>query len=194
MFLTRENHLKNIAVFCGSNSGKNNAFKLAAKELANVLVKNNLALVYGGGRLGLMGEIADQMLQLNGKVIGVIPKNLVEKERAHLGIQDLRIVDSMHKRKALMAELADGFIAMPGGIGTLDEFFEVWTWAQIGLHKKPCAILNTGNYFDNLITFIIRAVDEEFVMPVFKEMILIEKDPAVLINKMKNYQAPEKTI
>ena len=181
-------------MFCGSNSGKNGAFKSAAKELANVLVENNLTLVYGGGRLGLMGEIADQMLQLKGKVIGVIPQNLVEKERAHLGIQDLRIVDSMHKRKALMVELADGFIAMPGGIGTLDEFFEVWTWAQIGLHKKPCAILNSGNYFDHLITFINRAVEEEFVFPVFKEMIIIETNPTALIDKMKNYKAPDRTI
>ena len=134
--------MKRICVFCGSNLGENGTFRLAAKELAKVLVEHNFTLVFGGGRLGLMGEIADQVLQLKGKVIGVIPKALVEKERAHLGIPDLRIVDSMHERKALMSELADGFIAMPGGIGTLEEFFEVWTWAQIGLHKKPCAILH----------------------------------------------------
>ena len=190
----RENHLKRISVFCGSNLGKNGAFKSAATELANVFVKNNLTLVYGGGRLGLMGEIADQMLQLKGKIIGVIPKALVEKERAHLGISDLRIVNSMHERKALMAELSDGFIAMPGGAGTLDEFFEMWTWAQIGLHKKPCAILNIENYFNHLITFLNHAVDEKFVFPVFREMILIENDPSVLIDKMKNYKAPDKTI
>ncbi len=190
----RENHLKRISVFCGSNLGNNGAFISAARELAKVLVDNNLTLVYGGGRLGLMGEIADEMLQLKGKVIGVIPKALVEKEKAHLGIPDLRIVNSMHERKALMAELSDGFIAMPGGIGTLDEFFEIWTWAQIGIHKKPCAILNIENYFDHLITFLNHVVDEKFVLPVFREMILIENDPALLIDKMKNYKAPDKTI
>jgi hypothetical protein len=186
--------LNKIGVFCGSNLGKNSIFISAAKELAKVLVNNNLSLVYGGGRLGLMGEIADQMLQLNGNVTGVIPKTLVEKERAHLGIPDLRIVDSMHERKALMAELSDGFIAMPGGIGTLDEFFEIWTWAQIGLHKKPCAILNINNYFDDLIKFLNKAVDEKFLLPVFREMILIEDNPSVLINRMKNYEAPDRTI
>ncbi len=181
-------------MFCGSNLGKDEAFKTATKDLAKVLVENNFTLVYGGGRLGLMGEIADQMLQLKGKVIGVIPKALVEKERAHLEIPDLRVVDSMHQRKALMSELADGFIAMPGGIGTLEEFFEVWTWAQIGLHKKPCAILNVENYFDDLVKFLNHAVEEKFVMPVFKEMILIDTDPAGLINRMKKYKAPDKTI
>ncbi len=186
--------MNKIGVFCGSNLGKNSIFISAAKELAKVLVNNNLSLVYGGGRLGLMGEIADQMLQMNGKVTGVIPKTLVEKERAHLGIRDLRIVDSMHERKALMAELSDGFIAMPGGIGTLDEFFEIWTWAQIGLHKKPCAILNINNYFDDLIKFLNKAVDEKFLLPVFREMILIEDNPSVLINRMKNYEAPDRTI
>lgn len=186
--------MNKIGVFCGSNLGKNSIFISAAKELAKVLVNNNLSLVYGGGRLGLMGEIADQMLQMNGKVTGVIPKTLVEKERAHLGIPDLRIVDSMHERKALMAELSDGFIAMPGGIGTLDEFFEIWTWAQIGLHKKPCAILNIDNYFDDLIKFLNKAVDEKFLLPVFREMILIEDNPSVLINRMKNYEAPDRTI
>ena len=186
--------MNKIGVFCGSNLGKNSIFISAAKELAKVLVNNNLSLVYGGGRLGLMGKIADQMLQMNGKVTGVIPKTLVEKERAHLGIPDLRIVDSMHERKALMAELSDGFIAMPGGIGTLDEFFEIWTWAQIGLHKKPCAILNIDNYFDDLIKFLNKAVDEKFLLPVFREMILIEDDPSVLINRMKNYEAPDRTI
>ncbi len=186
--------MKRIAVFCGSNLGNNSAFVSAAKELAKILVKNNLSLVYGGGKPGLMGEIADQMLKLKGNVIGVIPKTLVEKERAHTGIPDLRIVDSMHERKALMADLSDGFIAMPGGIGTLDEFFEIWTWAQIGLHKKPCAILNVDNYFNHLIKFLDQAVDEKFLLPVFREMILIEEDPDILVNKMKNYKAPDKTI
>ncbi len=172
----------------------NGAFISSAKELAKVLVENNFTLIYGGGRLGLMGEIADHVLKLNGKIIGVIPKTLVEKERAHLDIPDLRIVNSMHERKALMAELSDGFIAMPGGAGTLDEFFEIWTWGQIGLHKKPCAILNIENYFDHLISFLNHAVDENFIQPVFREMLLIENDPALLIEKMKNYIAPDKTI
>ncbi len=186
--------MKSICVFCGSNIGENKNFTLAAKQLAEELVKNNLSLVYGGGRLGLMGVIADQMLKLNGKVTGVIPNALVAKERAHHGIQDLRIVKSMHERKALMADLSDGFIALPGGVGTLDEFFEIWTWAQLGIHKKPCAILNSENYFEELISFIKKAVNQKFIIPEFFNMLIIETDAEILISKMKKYIPPKRTI
>jgi len=140
--------MKRVCVFCGSSPGAEPTYAQAARNLGSILAKSGIGLVYGGASVGLMAEIANAAMQAHGEVIGVIPRSLVEKEVAHGGLTDLRVVDSMHQRKALMAELSDGFIAMPGGLGTLEEFFEVLTWAQLGMHTKPCGLLNVGGFTD----------------------------------------------
>ena len=141
------------------------------------------ALVYGGGKVGLMTVIADTVLELKGHVTGVIPSSLVSKEVAHLGLSELRVVDSMHERKAVMAELSDGFIAMPGGIGTMEELFEVLSWAQLGLHVKPCALLNVAGYYDPLLQFLDHGVAQDFIKPKHRELLLEESDPARLLDR-----------
>ena len=146
--------MKRICVYCGSGRGENPIYTTAARELGNLLVREGLGLVYGGGRIGLMNEIAETVLAGGGEVTGVIPQVLVDKEVAHTGLSDLRIVNTMHERKALMAELADSFIAMPGGLGTLDEFFEVLTWGQLGLHRKPCGLFNVNGFYDHLLDML----------------------------------------
>ena len=146
--------IKRICVFTGSRHGSNPQYAEAAQQLGRELVRRNYSLVYGGGNVGLMKVIAEAVLDLGGHVTGVIPDSLVNKEVAHRGLSELRIVQSMHERKAMMAELSDGFIAMPGGIGTMEEFFEVLSWAQLGIHRKPCGLLNTGGYYDRLIAFL----------------------------------------
>jgi hypothetical protein len=148
------------------------------------LVARGYGLVYGGGNVGLMTAIADTVLELNGDVTGVIPNSLVSKEVAHLGLSDLRIVDSMHERKALMAELSDGFIAMPGGIGTMEEFFEVLSWAQLGLHEKPCALLNVAGYYDPLIQFLDHAVKQDFIKPKHRALLVVENDAVRLLDRL----------
>lgn len=183
--------MKRIAVFCGSSPGLFSEYQTAAKLLGNVLVRNNMELVYGGGKVGLMGEIAKTVHGLGGKVIGVIPESLEKKELAYKDIDDLRVVSSMHERKALISELSDAYIAMPGGFGTIEEIFEVLTWAQLGFHKKPCGFLNTKNYFSKLIDFIDHAIDHQFIEREFKSIILCNEDPAKLINQFKIYKAPE---
>ena len=145
--------MKNICVYCGSSPGRQEAYSSAARALAKSLVDRNLGLVYGGASVGIMGLIADTVLQLGGRAVGVIPEALVRKEVAHKSLTELHVTQSMHERKTLMAELSDGFIAMPGGIGTLEEIFEIWTWAQLGIHAKPCGLLNAAGYFDALTTF-----------------------------------------
>lgn len=180
--------MKNITVFCGSNSGFRTEYAEAAKNLARLLVEKNIRLVYGGGNVGLMGIIADEVMRAGGEVTGIIPESLDKKEVGHHGITELRIVGSMHERKALMAELADGFIAMPGGIGTFEEFFEILTWAQLGFHKKPCAVLNIAGYYDGLLALCDNAVTEGFVHPQHRQLILEDSDPAALLEKMKNFQ------
>jgi uncharacterized protein (TIGR00730 family) len=155
----------------------------AARCLGRALVERNFGLVYGGGRVGLMTVIADTVLAAGGHVTGVIPENLVTKEVLHTGLSDLRVVRSMHERKAVMADLADGFIAMPGGIGTLEELFEVLSWAQLGLHNKPCALLNAGGYYRRLIDFLDYAVAEEFLKPKHRALLLIENEPEPLLER-----------
>lgn len=179
--------MNSVCVFCGSNSGNGASYLLAAQRLGRIIAEKNLTLVYGGGNVGLMGELANTVLQYNGKVIGVIPQDLVARETALRDVTDLRIVNSMHERKALMSELSDGFIAMPGGIGTLEEFFEIWTWAQLGIHSKPVCLFNANNYYDLLIKFIYNIVSENFVKEETLQMILIESDPEALIEKMKSF-------
>ena len=180
--------MKNITVFCGSNTGFRTEYAEAAKDLARLLVEKNIRLVYGGGNVGLMGIIADEVMRAGGEVTGIIPESLDKKEVGHHGITELRIVGSMHERKALMAELADGFIAMPGGIGTFEEFFEILTWAQLGFHKKPCAVLNVEGYYDGLLALCDNAVTEGFVHPQHRQLILEDSDPASLLEKMENFQ------
>jgi uncharacterized protein (TIGR00730 family) len=154
------------------------------------LADKDIVLVYGGARVGLMGEIANAVLENGGEVIGVMPEYLIDKEVAHEGLSDLRIVDSMHARKELMSELADGFIAMPGGLGTLEEFFEVVTWAQLQMHHKPCGLLNTRQYFRQLVDFLEHAVDEQLLKQEYLSMILVEEDPGALLEAFDAYQAP----
>lgn len=180
--------MKSITVFCGSSSGFRQEYAEAAKNLGRNLVSQNIRLVYGGGNVGLMGIIADEVMKTGGEVIGIIPESLDQKEVGHRGITELRVVSSMHERKALMAEFADGFIAMPGGIGTFEEFFEILTWAQLGFHDKPCGILNVANYYDGLLSLCDNAVNEGFLRPIHRQLILDDSDSVALLEKMKNFQ------
>lgn len=182
--------MKNVCVFCGSSSGKGVKNLLVAQKLGEIIARRNLSLVYGGGNVGIMGELANTVLKYNGEVTGVIPENLVLREAALREVTNLVIVKSMHERKAKMMELSGGFIAMSGGIGTLEEFFEVWTWAQLGIHNKPIGILNTDNYYTKLIEFIKHSVEQEFVKEENLEMIIVESDPEILIDRMLFHKPP----
>lgn len=177
--------MKRIAIFCGSNVGDNPIYIQAAKAMGKALVDQQIELVYGAGNVGLMGIIADEVLKHGGQVIGVIPQKLVEMEVAHHGITRLEIVDTMHERKALMAELSDAFIAMPGGIGTLEEIIEVFTWTQLGYHQKPCALLNTNGYYDALINFLDNMVTSQFLKPYHRESLLIGTTPSQLLAELQ---------
>jgi len=174
-----------ICVFAGSRRGARSAYAEAARGLGRALVERGYGLVYGGGNLGLMTVIADTMLGLNGHVTGVIPDSLVTKEVAHQGLTDMRVVKSMHERKAVMAELSDGFIALPGGIGTLEELFEVLSWAQLGIHNKPCGLLNAGGYYRPLNDFLDHAVAEEFLKPKHRALLLVEDQVENLLDRME---------
>ncbi|MBA2656458.1 MAG: TIGR00730 family Rossman fold protein [Tatlockia sp.] len=182
--------IKNFAVFCGSNLGNSGLYSEMAKELAERMSIANLGMVYGGAKVGLMGIIANHMLEKGSQVIGVIPQSLVDVEVAHDGLTQLHIVNSMHERKRLMSELADGFILMPGGLGSLEEFFEVLTLAQLGYHKKPCGILNGGGYYDYLLEFLNTAAKQGFIKTAHRKMILVEQNASDLINACINYQPP----
>ena len=174
---------RQICVFTGSRHGAMPAYAYAAKQFARGLVTRGFGLVYGGGNVGLMNVIADAVLELGGHVTGVIPDSLVSKEVAHRGLSDLRVVQSMHERKALMAELSNGFIAMPGGIGTMEELFEVLSWAQLGLHEKPCGLLNVARYYDPLVEFLDRAVTQDFLKPKHRALLLVESESAILLDR-----------
>lgn len=182
--------MKNVCVFCGSNAGGRDAYMAAARQLGQVMAKMNLGLVYGGARVGLMGAIADSVLEADGKVIGVMPDFLVEKEVAHEGLTALHVVDSMNARKQLMAELSDGFIALPGGFGTLDEFFEVVTWTQLNMHTKPCGLLDVDDYYGHLMKFLDHVATEQFIHTAHRSIILIDNDPNRLLDKMESFRAP----
>jgi uncharacterized protein (TIGR00730 family) len=183
--------MKRICVFCGSNPGASPAYARAAAGMGALLAGRGLTLVYGGGRVGLMGVLADSVLAAGGRVIGVIPNALKDRELGHAGLTELRVVSSMHERKALMAELADGFIALPGGIGTMEEWFEVWTWGQLGIHAKPLGLLDVEGYFDPLHAFLDRMVTEHFLTPAYRAMALVEEDPEVLLDRMAEYVPPQ---
>jgi uncharacterized protein (TIGR00730 family) len=176
-------------VFSGSSWGAREEYARTAELLGNLLVQEGIGLVYGGASVGLMGAVADAVLRAGGEVIGVIPQSLVDKEVAHTGLQDLRITSSMHERKALMAELSDGFIALSGGIGTLEELFEMWTWAQLGYHQKPCGLLNVEGFYDGLNSFLDTVSKEGFLKAIHRNMLLCESDPATLLASMRSYVA-----
>jgi len=182
--------MNRICVYCGSSPGKQPAYREAARELGHELARRNLGLVYGGASIGVMGAVADAVLERNGEVIGVIPHALATKEVAHHGLNELIVVDSMHERKAKMAELSDGFIALPGGWGTIEEIFEMLTWAQLGFHENPCGLLNVISYFDPLFEFIENAVDQRFVKEQHRLMMMMEEKPADLLDRFENYTAP----
>ena len=182
--------MKRICVFCGSSRGSRPDYVQAAHQLGRLLVRKKLDLVFGGGRVGLMGEIADTVLAEGGEVIGVMPSFLLDKGVAHEGLSDLRIVASMHERKRVMAELADGFIALPGGFGTLEEFFEALTWAQLRMHPKPCGFLNTHQFYRRLLGFLDHAVDEQLLKKEYLSMIIVEDDPETLLEKFEVYHPP----
>ena len=182
--------ISRLCVFCGSNHGVRPEYADAARELGAILAEDNIALVYGGGRVGLMGVIAGAVLDNGGDVIGVIPQALDTKELAHDGLTEMHVVDTMHERKALMADLADGFITLPGGLGTFDESFEIITWAQLGIHAKPCGVLNVGGYFDKLIGLLDHAVAEQFIKPQHRDLTLVECDPRRLLERMRAYRSP----
>jgi uncharacterized protein (TIGR00730 family) len=179
-----------LCIFAGSSPGANPNYLREAHKLGTLLAHRRIGLVYGGASVGLMGAVADAALEAGGEVIGVIPKSLVARELAHKGLPDLRIVSSMHERKATMSQLSDGFIAIPGGIGTLEELFEVWTWAQLGEHEKPCALLNTDNYYAPLLSFLDKVVSEAFLKPAHREMLLVDTDPDRLLDRMNAYVPP----
>ena len=178
---------RRICVFTGSRDGSHPGYAEAARQLGRELVERNYGLVYGGGNVGLMKVIADTVLEQGGYVTGVIPDSLVSREVAHRGLSDLRIVQSMHERKAMMAELSDGFIAMPGGIGTMEEFFEVLSWAQLGIHRKPCGLLNTGGYYDPLIEFLNRAVAHDFLKPKHRSLLIVANEPPEILSRFEAF-------
>ncbi len=182
--------MQRVCVFCGSNEGARPEYLAPATELGKQLAATNIGLVYGGAGVGLMGAVADAVLAAGGEVTGVMPRSLVEREVAHSKLRDLRVVGSMHERKALMAELADAFIALPGGLGTLEEFFEVWTWAQLGEHTKPLGMLNVAGYYDPLLVFFDHLVNRRFVRPEHRAMVLVEQDGALLLSRFAHYRPP----
>ena len=187
----KECKLKRICVFCGSSAGNNSKYVNSARKLGETLTECDITLIYGGSNVGLMGEIANSMIRRNGNVIGIIPQVLVEKEVAFTNLQDLRIVNSMHERKALMAKLADGFISMPGGFGTLEETIEMLTWTQLGIHEKPLGLLNVEGYFDRLCEFIDHMVSEGFLVQGFRDMVLMDDNHEGLLNKMVKFSPPQ---
>ena len=182
--------MRRICVFCGSNSGSKPEYRHAAEDVGRSLAQRGIELVYGGGNVGLMGVVADAALAAGGRVIGVIPQALASKEVAHWGLTDLRIVESMHERKALMAELSDAFIALPGGIGTMEEFFEVWTWSQLGYHAKPCGLINSGGYFDGLISFLDHMTAEHFLREQHRSMLFVAQMANELLVQFAAFQPP----
>jgi uncharacterized protein (TIGR00730 family) len=180
---------RNFCVFMGSQGGARSEYTAAARQIGRELAERGYGLVYGGGNVGLMAVVADTMLECGGHVTGVIPESLVGKEVAHRGLSDLRIVQSMHERKAVMAELSDGFIALPGGIGTMEEFFEVLSWAQLGIHNKPCGLLNAYGYYRHLIRFLDDAVDQEFLKPKHRALLIVEEEPVRLLDRFEGFIA-----
>lgn len=183
--------MKSLCVYCGSSIGISPVYADAARRLAAAMVADNIGLVYGGGNVGLMGVIADEVMRLGGEATGVIPKALMDKEVGHLNLTRLHIVKDMHERKAMMAELSDGFVAMPGGIGTLEELFEVFTWSQLGFHDKPIGLLNVDGFYDGLIAFLRHVVEQGFLRPAQAALLIHDPDAASLLERLKSFK-PER--
>jgi uncharacterized protein (TIGR00730 family) len=182
--------LRRICIFCGSSSGTREVYRQAAQTVGRLLCGRGIELVYGGGHVGLMGIVADACLNEGGRVIGVIPQALADREVAHTGLTELRIVSSMHERKALMADLSDAFISLPGGYGTWEEFFEVLTWSQLGMQRKACGVLNVDGYYDPLLEMADRALSEGFLRDVHRDLLLSDSDPERLVDRLSNYAVP----
>ena len=182
--------MNSVCVFCGSSPGNDPDYAAAAQELGQTLAERGTTLVYGGGHVGLMGVVADAALGAGGEVIGVMPRSLVDREIGHTNLTKLHVVRSMHERKALMSELSEGFIALPGGNGTLEEFFEVLTWAQLGEHAKPCGLVNVAGYYDPLLAVFDQMVDRAFLKREHREIVLVEEDPSSLLERFEGYEPP----
>ena len=182
--------LRRICVFCGSSSGARPVYTQAAQAIGRLLAQRGIELVYGGGKVGLMGAVADACLKHGGRVIGVIPQMLVDKEVAHAGLTELRIVASMHERKAVMADLSDAVISLPGGFGTWEEFCEVLTWSQLGIQRKACALLNVNGYYDPLLAMADKAVSEGFLRDIHRDLLLSDEDPIRLLDRLSSYVVP----
>ncbi len=183
--------MRSICVFCGSSSGQDPAYADAARSLGSTLAEAGITLVYGGGHVGLMGVVANAAIDAGGEAIGVIPKSLLEREIAHNGLTDLHVVGSMHERKAMMSDISEGFIALPGGTGTLEEFFEVLTWAQLGEHDKPCGLLNVAGYYDPLLSLFDHMVDRGFLSETNRSIVLVETEPTALLGRFEEYSPPQ---
>jgi uncharacterized protein (TIGR00730 family) len=186
--------MKRVLVFCGSSPGRLPAYTEVGRELGRLLAERGLETVYGGASVGVMGAVADGVVAAGGKVIGVIPTRLVEAEVAHAGLTTLHVVETMHERKALMSELSDAVIALPGGSGTLDELFELFTWRQLGLHRKPIGLLDVADYWEPLLTFLRHAVTERFLRAEHLDGLLVERDPAIMLDRLASYEhlSPDK--
>jgi uncharacterized protein (TIGR00730 family) len=182
--------VRRVCVYAGSNPGTDPAYAEAAQALAGTMAERGIGLVYGGGKVGLMGVLADTMLAHGGEAIGVMPQALIDREIGHAGLTELRVVHSMHERKALMAELADAFVAVPGGIGTLEELIEVYTWSQLGIHDKACGLLNVRGYYDHLAAFLDHAVAEGFLRPEHRTVLSVASEPADLLDRLAAFQPP----
>lgn len=183
--------LKSVCLFCGSSAGRDPVYGDSARAMGRELAERGIRLVYGGGRVGLMGAVADAVLAAGGEAVGVIPRSLQEREVGHTGLSELHVVETMHQRKALMAELAGAFIAMPGGIGTLEELFEIWTWGQLGIHRKPLGLLNVAGFFDPLLAFLEHIVDEGFLRAEHRASVAVESTPAELLRSIEAVRPPE---
>lgn len=182
--------IRRLCVFCGSSEGADPVHREAAAEIGRLLAARGIGLVYGGGRAGIMGVLADAVLAAGGEAIGVIPRGLVEREVAHTGLTELRVTASMHERKALMAELSDGFVALPGGVGTLEELFEIWTWAQLGIHRKPCGLLDVAGFWQPLVALADHLVATGFLRTAYRQMLLVATDSVGLLEQLAAYRPP----
>ena len=183
--------MNRICVFCGSNSGASPRYAAAARALGARFVRDGITLVYGGGRVGMMGELADSMIGAGGHAVGVIPRPLLARELGHGGLAELHVVETMHERKQLMADLSDAFIALPGGLGTLEEVFEIWTWAQLGIHQKPVGFLDVDGYYAPLFAFLDRCVEQRFIRPQYRAMAVVEEDIDGLLARMRSWAPPD---
>jgi hypothetical protein len=185
--------VRRVCVYAGSNPGSDPAYAEAAAAFAATMAERGIGLVYGGGKVGLMGVLADTMLARGGEAIGVMPQSLIDREIGHPGLTELKVVDSMHERKALMAELSDAFVAVPGGIGTLEELIEVYTWSQLGIHDKACGVLNVKGYYDHLAALLDHAVAEGFLRPQHRAVLSVASEPAELLDRLAAFEAPTVT-